>query len=117
MKSDTQYSEHTYFWIDADAVFINFKRRLESFSEHANMLICKEGDGGTMGNTGAFFLKKSQWSMDFLHAWWHTGEEHPETLFSGRHEQQALDFLVHVNEWARSGVKFVPTSTFNTLPV
>lgn len=101
---NTGAGKRIYFWIDADAVFVDFNTRLENIlSSHADkgMIICREGEGGTLANTGTFFLKEDfDWgdgrsTRNMLQAWWDAGKAYPQTLFKPRHEQHALELLAN----------------------
>ena len=117
--------ERVYFWIDADAVFVNFEKRLEELvrgHSHKGMIISREGGGGTMANTGTFFLRENyRWGAGkdagaFLKAWWNVGSSDAHLRHGGRHEQQALDVLAEREEWVRNGIQLEPTERINSIP-
>jgi hypothetical protein len=117
--------ERVYFWIDADAVFVNFEKKLEELvGGHSNkgMIISREGGGGTMANTGTFFLRENyRWEGGkdagaFLRAWWNVGSDNAHLRYGGRHEQQALDILAEREGWVRNGIQLEPTERINSIP-
>eukprot|EP00854_Cymbomonas_tetramitiformis_P010600 gene10600-12538_t len=91
------------FWLDADAVFVNFETDTLShvIQEHlqdpeTQMAVTREAHGGVTGktqkptivNSGALLLRVGDWAIDFLQAWWN----HPEAL-QGSPDQVTFDAL------------------------
>eukprot|EP00285_Hemiselmis_virescens_P017898 CAMPEP_0173379870 /NCGR_PEP_ID=MMETSP1356-20130122/2677_1 /TAXON_ID=77927 ORGANISM="Hemiselmis virescens, Strain PCC157" /NCGR_SAMPLE_ID=MMETSP1356 /ASSEMBLY_ACC=CAM_ASM_000847 /LENGTH=300 /DNA_ID=CAMNT_0014333297 /DNA_START=51 /DNA_END=950 /DNA_ORIENTATION=+ len=110
--------KHIFFWIDADAVVMNFDITLQQLMkgrEDRDMVVCREGGGGNLANTGLFFLRETPWAADMLTAWWGMGKKRPETLFTPRHEQWALDGLLEL-PWVASKVELTDPWEFNTVP-
>lgn len=71
------------FWVDADAIFVDFTRNIKDVIESdKNLYLVKHMiDSSDVPNTGAFLLKNNEWSHSFLdmiwgkreyidHKWW-----------------------------------------------
>ena len=60
------------FWIDADAIFVDFTRSIEHVIETGkNLYLVKHKiNTNDVPNTGAFLLKNDRWSHAFLDAIW-----------------------------------------------
>ena len=71
------------FWVDADALFVNYERNIKDEIEKGRELyLVKHGiNGREIPNTGVFLLKNSRWSRNLLkriwsmekyinHKWW-----------------------------------------------
>lgn len=66
-----------FFWIDADAIIMNMKKKLEDFlplrfegGTDADFLVGEDGNGI---NIGTFFLRNCEWSHYMLRAVWTLG--------------------------------------------
>ncbi len=51
-------------WMDADTLIMNFNTRLESYLDDRFSMVIGEDWNGI--NNGVFFLKRDEWSLDFL---------------------------------------------------
>ena len=88
--------------------------RLET--ESLLVLMCKEGDGGSIANTGIIVARDVPATQEFLLRWWAAGDSHPETRYGMRHEQSALDRLISQDGEMRTKVGIAEVSAFNTAP-
>lgn len=59
------------FWIDADALFMNFNKKLESFINDKSFFIVGQDCNGI--NVGTFFIKNCEKSIQFLDDIWNDG--------------------------------------------
>lgn len=77
-----------FFWIDADAVFMNYFKKLEQFvSEKAFFIVGRDCNGI---NVGTFFIKNCQRSIDFLDDVWKYGPRCGKNWWTET-EQGAID--------------------------
>ena len=64
------------FWMDADTVIMNSAKRIEEFLPQTdstiNLLLTREK--GNSWNAGAWLIRNTQWSLDFLDLWWNMTE-------------------------------------------
>jgi hypothetical protein len=79
-------------------------------------LMCKEGDGGSVANTGVIVVRDHPDAAEMLSRWWSTGASYPATLYGMRHEQSALDRLLSHDEEVSARVGLAAPSAFNTAP-
>lgn len=102
-------------WVDSDLIFLNSNISIHSIIEKhksADIIISAEYHAETgIANTGCFIIKKSEWSLDFLHDWWHNFDH------SVAHDQIFFDRLYKIllPESARR-VVVLPINTLNSLP-
>lgn len=76
-----------FFWIDADALFMNFNIKLEDFiSDKAFFIVGRDCNGI---NVGTFFIKNCQKSIEFLKDIWNNGPE--EGTWWAETEQGQID--------------------------
>ena len=61
------------FWMDADTVIMDSSRNIEDFLPLHHDLVLTTEKGGSY-NAGAWLIRRSQWSLDFLDAWWSMSE-------------------------------------------
>lgn len=55
------------FWCDADTLFMDFERRLETFiDEDYNLIYCSDLSKTLWVNSGVFFAKNCDWTKEFL---------------------------------------------------
>jgi hypothetical protein len=59
------------FWIDADALFMNYNKKLESFVNDKSFFIVGQDCNGI--NVGTFFIKNCERSIQFLDDIWNDG--------------------------------------------
>ncbi len=96
------------FWIDADAIFTNFNKRLEEFIVADKDFIAGKNFDGL--NSGLFLLSTSQWSRQWLvriygltqfinHQWW---------------EQAAMMYDLRVNLETQEHSLLLPYRTLQT---
>jgi len=59
------------FWMDADTVIMNSNKRIEDFlpADNTKDLILTVQKGGSY-NAGAWLIRNSAWSLQFLNTWW-----------------------------------------------
>ena len=57
------------FWMDADTVIMNSHKRIQDFLPVTKDLVITEQKGGSY-NAGAWVIRNSQWSLEFLDTWW-----------------------------------------------
>lgn len=64
------------FWIDSDAVFVNFKEDIRKEIENGKdfYLVKHHLKGRDVPNTGSFLLRNSDWSKKFLSSVWNKKE-------------------------------------------
>ena len=78
-------------WIDADLVFINLDYSLSDIineNRNADIIISSEWHAETgVANTGCFIAKNTDWTRDFLSAWWNNYDR------SLNHDQVFFDKL------------------------
>jgi hypothetical protein len=93
------------FWIDADAVFMNYNKKLESFVNDKAFFIVGQDCNGI--NVGTFFIKNCQKSIDFLEDIWNDGPtigswwgetEQGQIDLHGRSEKYFDGFMVVSNK-------------------
>jgi SAM-dependent methyltransferase len=65
-------------FLDMDAVFVNWNRRIEDFITSEFSILITEDYGPSIANTGVILFKNDQFTKDFLTKWWVAGEELPE---------------------------------------
>jgi galactosyl transferase GMA12/MNN10 family len=60
------------FWLDADTVIMNSDKMVESFlpAEDSGIDLILTHQKGTSWNAGAWLIRKSDWSKQFLDTWW-----------------------------------------------
>lgn len=76
-----------FFWIDADALFMNYNIKLESLvSDKAFFIVGRDCNGI---NVGTFFIKNCQQAIEFLEDIWNNGPE--EGTWWGETEQGQID--------------------------
>lgn len=59
------------YWVDADTVFMNSDKRVEDFlpsDPTKHFLVAPDKGGGY--NSGAWIIRNSPWSLQFLDVWW-----------------------------------------------
>jgi SAM-dependent methyltransferase len=100
------------FWLDADAVFLK-AADLRAFADPAfDLVVGTDADGI---NLGAFFLRASRWSLDFLDRLWAMGDD-----WRWRHhawwEQAAVRHLLETDPAVAARVKLVSYRLFNSRP-
>ena len=118
-------------FLDADAAVSNFERTFEwqalhresknpgggwAGAEEVLALLCAEGDGGSVANTGVIVARDTPETVELLERWWAVGVTHPSTLYGLRHEQSALDVLLRENPALRSRIGIAASGAFNTAP-
>lgn len=99
-----------FFWIDADAIFMNFYTKLEGLvSEKAFFIVGRDCNGI---NAGVFFIKNCQRSLDFLEDIWNHGPQIGENWWTEL-EQGQIDFFSQKEKYF-DGFWTVPNNRFNS---
>jgi Protein of unknown function, DUF273 len=104
------------FWMDADTVIMNSSISLESFlPEDFDLLLTEEK--GQSWNAGAWVIRNSPWSLEFLDTWWNmTSFVRPKGLaISG--DNDALKHYLTERHDELFGTKIVQVTrcTFNSV--
>lgn len=97
------------FWIDADAVFMNYTKKLENFVNDKSFFIVGRDCNGI--NVGTFFIKNCQRSIDFLDDIWENGPE--EGTWWAETEQGQIDIHGRSEKYF-DGYWVVPNKLFNS---
>lgn len=101
------------FWSDADALIMNYNRRLEEFVPHENgkdLIIAR--DHQPWINAGNFFIRDCEWSRNFLQlVRLHTWVEKMGPQY-GWWEQGAIRYLIE-QPYHEAHVKYVSCREFN----
>jgi mannan polymerase II complex MNN10 subunit len=109
------------FWIDADIVVMNSTVNIESFlpAHNSNIDLLVTMDRRLTANSGAWLIRNSAWSRDFLDTWWNmrTWVREPGLSLSG--DNAAFGHLIenYSSEGPSSRIKMVPRCTFNSFAV
>lgn len=104
------------FWMDADTVIMNSSVKMESFLPVTYDLLMTEEKGNSW-NAGAWVMRNSAWSIDFLDTWWNmTSFVKPKGL-SVSGDNDALKFYLtkHHDELFGTKIFQVPRCTFNSV--
>lgn len=97
------------FWIDADAIFMNFDIRLESLISNKAFFIVGRDCNGI--NVGTFFIKNCERSIKFLQNIWDYGPQ--KGSWWTETEQGQLDLFGQKEEYF-DGFWIVPNNKFNS---
>ena len=110
------------FWIDADIVVMNSSIAVESFLPTANsgidLLITM--DRRLTANSGAWLIRNTQWSRDFLQTWWNMRRWVREPGLSLSGDNAAFGHLMEERMLLsehKARIKMVPRCTFNSFAV
>ncbi len=103
-----QSSYQWLFWIDADALFMNFDQSIESLIDEDYYLIASK-DYRFPINTGVFLLKNSEWSRSFLERVYLREDLAQHVLW----ENQAIIELLEFPEIAGQ-IKILPQRALNS---
>jgi hypothetical protein len=86
---DTDY----VLFIDIDAIFTNFDRRIEEFITDDFSIMMTKDYGPSLVNAGVMLLKNNQFSNNFISQWWDICEEYPEYKTGLWHDQTCIGLL------------------------
>jgi galactosyl transferase GMA12/MNN10 family len=102
------------FYLDADTVIMNSTIAIESFlPDSYDMLITKQKGGW---NAGAWIIRSSDWSRQFLDAWWNmTSFVRPMGLAVSGDNDALKYYLTNHSEIFASHVLTVPRCYFNSV--
>jgi hypothetical protein len=104
------------FWIDSDAIFNVQRIGLETFAiDGPDMCVCSDVAWRLGVNTGAILVRNTQWSRDFLDAWWARANS---SRFANvkAHEQSELNAMLSENVLecrVNNRIAVFPATTFN----
>lgn len=104
-------------WLDADAVIMNSDIRIESFvPADPNIHLLVTYDRKFTYNSGAWLIRNSPWSRQFLETWWNQRDfvELPGASLSGDNRAFGHILTQVPDTWA---VQEVPRCTFNSFAI
>ena len=108
------------FWLDADTVVMNSEKTVEDFlpSETGKDLIITAQKGGSY-NAGAWLIRNTEWSREFLDHWWNMKEfVKPKGLsVSGDNDALKAYLLGMSKEYFDEHILVPPRCTFNSVTV
>lgn len=129
------YNPEYVLFLDADAILVNRNIKIEDFIDENYEIIFAEDIGGTSShsamNAGAFIIKNTNFSKDFLEQWWNLGDtlkgkdgrnltmssENKEKTGYFReglwHDQTCLTYLYEHNESIHKKLKIISNESFN----
>ena len=85
------------YWMDADTVIMNSEKRIEDFlptpETGIDLVIARQK--GPSWNAGAWLLRRSPWSLQFLEQWWNMREFVKPKGLSVSGDNDALRSLLH----------------------
>jgi hypothetical protein len=89
------------FWSDIDSLIMNHSIRIEDFIKgDKDLIIASQGCGEYCGeqcrhvlNTGQFFIKNTEWSIELLKLWWEWGEKNPKYLWDVWWDNDAMNYF------------------------
>jgi len=89
------------FWIDADALFVNFDEdiRLEIEPENDLYLVKHQINESKIPNTGVFLLRNSDWSKEFLKEVWDKKEYIHHNWWENAAINELLGFVIEKNSF------------------
>ncbi len=101
------------FWCDADTLFLDKERKLESFIDpNFNFIFCSDLSSTLWVNTGAFFVKSTSYSLRFLKKIYYGKNYYVREKTEFDHEQGSLRELLYENR-REEKVKIVETNDSN----
>jgi hypothetical protein len=100
-----------FFWIDADAVFMNHHKRLDQFISNDPSTFFIVGKDCNGINVGTFFLKNCPQSLEFLKELWQIGPKVGGWIEES--EQGQLSILGQSEKYAK-GFSIVRNTEFNS---
>jgi hypothetical protein len=100
-----------FFWIDADAVFMNHHKRLDQFISNNPETFFMVGKDCNGINVGTFFIKNCDRSREFLEELWEIGPKVGE--WADESEQGQLSLLGQSEKYI-SGFSIVRNTEFNS---
>lgn len=109
------------FWLDCDAVFTNKDIKLEDIintvnsesmvgSDDTEIIVTKEESGCCVISTGAMLIRNSEWSKNFLKAWYDKGEL-PNAQWR---DQDTFHYFYYNDEKVRKKVKVIRQKVMNS---
>ena len=110
------------FWIDADIVVMNSTIAVESFlpAMDTNIDLVVTMDRRLTANSGAWLIRNTAWSHEFLHAWWNMRRwvREPGLSLSGDNAAfgHLMDLRLAQSDHA-SHIRMIPRCTFNSFAV
>jgi hypothetical protein len=108
-----------FYWQDADTIIMNRSIAIESFlppnDSSIDLLLTEEK--GRSWNAGAWVLRRSNWALEFLDAWWNmTGFVKPMGLTTSGDNDALKHYLTeHYDELFGTKIVEVPRCTFNSV--
>eukprot|EP00977_Amphora_coffeiformis_P022855 scaffold11639_cov172-Amphora_coffeaeformis.AAC.32 len=108
------------FWLDADTVVMNSAKTIESFlpADKTKDLLITGQKGGSY-NAGAWLIRNSEWSREFLNHWWNMKEFVKPKGLSVSGDNDALKaYLIGMDkEYFNAHILVPPRCTFNSVTV
>ncbi|KAL7561916.1 hypothetical protein ACA910_022477 [Epithemia clementina (nom. ined.)] len=105
-------------WLDADTVVMNSAKRIQDFLPRDKDLLITEQKGGSY-NAGAWILKNTEWSLQFLDQWWSMKEfVHPKGMSTSGDNAALKSYLLGMDKAEFEKHIGVPARcTFNSVTV
>ena len=109
------------FWLDADTVVMNSNKKIEDFlpSETGKDLLITEQKGGSY-NAGAWLIRNTEWSREFLNHWWNMETFVKPKGLSVSGDNDALKHYLTkemTKEYFEEHILVPPRCTFNSVTV
>jgi mannan polymerase II complex MNN10 subunit len=102
-------------WLDADTIIMNSEIAIEEFlpcSQGHDLLVTRDDGGGY--NAGAWVMRKSDWSIQFLESWWGLKSYVKPPGLSKSGDNDALKHLLSTLPDLEDHVLVPPRCTFNS---
>ena len=105
-------------WLDADTIFMNSEKRIQDFLPADKDLLITEQKGGSY-NAGAWIVKKTDWSLQFLDHWWKMESfVQPKGLSVSGDNDALKDYLLKMDKTEfTTHIGVPPRCTFNSVTV
>lgn len=104
------------FWIDSDAIFNVQRTPLSAFMiKNVDICVCSDIFWRLGTNTGTILVRNTQWTRDFLDAWW-TRANKSKFANSKSHEQSELDIMISEDTMgcrSQNKLALFPSTVFN----
>jgi len=107
------------FWMDADTVIMNSEKRIEDFlpkNPGIDLLVVNE-EKGLSWNAGAWLIRNTPWSLEFLDHWWNMKDfVKPKGLTKSGDNDALKDYLSSMDkEYFREHIAVPPRCLFNSV--
>jgi hypothetical protein len=100
---------------DADTIVMNSSIAMESFLPESHDMLLTEQKGESW-NAGAWIIRKSAWSLQFLDTWWNMSSfVKPKGLSISGDNDALKHYLTHHPELFESHILTVPRCYFNSV--